>query len=744
VLDFAYRGIETRVSTPFERGFKESGCVFCGNCLSVCPTGAMIENERMGKGREWELKRTETVCPYCGVGCNIVLHTKNNMVVRVTSPEDSPNEGWLCVKGRFGFDFVNSEERLKVPLTRKDGVLKEATWDEALEYVASRLNDIKKKHGSDAIGGFASAKCTNEENYLFEKFMRCAIGTNNVDHCARLCHAPTVVGLAKAFGSGAMTNTIKELEGADCIFVVGSNTTETQPVTALRIKKAKSNGAKLIVADPRKTELAEMADVWLRLRNGSDTALINGIMCAILRNGWENRDFIDQRTEGFEALREHLKSISMKEIERITGISMDEIERAAKLYANSGRSSIVYCMGITQHICGTDNVLALADLAMLCGQIGRESCGINPLRGQCNVQGACDFGALPEFFTGYQRTDDEKALERFERAWDTKLSREKGMTIEEMLHGAEEGSLKALYIMGENPVMSDPNSRRTIKDLEALDFLVVQDIFLTETAELADVVLPTACFAEKEGTFTNTERRVQRVRKAIEPPGIAKTDFDIICELSKKMGYPMSFDSPEKVMEEMASLTPSYGGISYERLEKEDLQWPCPSKEHHGTKYLHKDSFSRGKGRFYAVGYRAPAEMPDDEYPFLLSTGRVLYHFHTGTMSRKSRGINEVFPEAVVEINPEDADSLGLSEHETVRITSRRGSVNVKARITDRVPKGEIFMPFHFRKSAANVLTNDALDREAKTPEYKIAAVRIERMSETYNNLQGDNADAVT
>jgi formate dehydrogenase alpha subunit len=562
--------------------------------------------------------------------------------------------------------------------------------------------------------------------------MRCAVGTNNVDHCARLCHAPTVVGLAKAFGSGAMTNSIEELERADCIFVIGSNTTETQPITAMRIKRAKSGEAKLVVVDPRRTELAELADIHLQLNHGSDTALINAMMSVILRQGLEDREFIERRTEGFEDLEQHLKNFDLEEAERITGVRREDMAKAAELYAKSEKSSIVYCMGITQHTCGTQNVLALADLAMLCGKVGKESCGVNPLRGQCNVQGACDMGALPEFFTGYQRTDDEKAIERFEAAWGAGLSRDRGLTIEEMLHGAEDGKIRALYIMGENPVLSGPNSKRIQRALEKLELLVVQDLFLTETAELAEVVLPASCFAEKDGTFTNTERRVQRVRKALEPPGKARTDLEIICDISAKMGYPMSYESPkkvispEKVMKEISSLTPIYGGISYKRLQKESLQWPCPSRKHPGTKYLYRDDFSRGKGRFHPVVYRPPVELPTRDYPFILSTGRVLYHFHTGTMSRKNMGINEVFPEAILELNPKDAAELRVNDGEEVRVLSRRGEVLVKARITERVMRGVVFMPFHFRESPANVLTNDSLDPVSGIPELKVCTVRVE------------------
>jgi len=716
-----------RNKRPAKGSFADSGCVYCGNCLSVCPTGAMVENDQPEKGREREMRQTSTICPYCGVGCSITMHTMDNRVIRVSSPHSSLNDGWLCVKGRSGFYFVNSEERLKAPMIRKDGVLVEVGWDEAMDWVTSKLLDIRKEHGGRAIAGFASAKCTNEENYLFQKFMRCAIGSNNVDHCARLCHAPTVVGLAKAFGSGAMTNTIGELERADCIFVVGSNTTETQPITAMRIKRAKSRGAKLIVADPRRTELAELADVHLRLSHGSDTALINAIMAIILAEGWEDREFIEQRTENFQDLEKLLRDFDVGEAERITGVRAEDMRRAAELYAQSRNSSIVYCMGVTQHTCGTRNVLAIADLAMLCGKIGRESTGVNPLRGQCNVQGACDVGALPEFFPGYQRVGDERATELFERAWGKELSRERGLTVEEILQSAEDGEIRALYIMGENPMISDPDRDRTEKALRSLELLVVQDIFLTETAELADVVLPAACFAEKDGTFTNTERRVQRLRKALEPPGQAREDMKIICDISTRMGYPMRYERPENVMEEISSLIPNYGGISYERLEDGGLQWPCPSTASPGTKYLHGDKFSRGRGRFHPVTYSPPAELPDERYPILLSTGRVLYHFHTGTMSRRSPGINSVFPEAIVEINPEDAEELGIAGGDHVRIISRRGSVVARANLSQKVSKGTAFMPFHFAEAPANALTGDALDEEAKTPEYKVSAVRIER-----------------
>ena len=524
-----------------------------------------------------------------------------------------------------------------------------------------------------------------------------------------------------------MTNSVAEIEDADVIFVIGSNTTENHPIVALHVKRAvRFQGAKLIVADPRRIELTEFADLHVRQAYGSDVALLNGLMHIILKEGLQDADFVATRTEGIEDLKRAVEEYTPESVSQITGVAVEDLYEAARLYATAEKATILYAMGITQHTTGTDNVLALANLAMLTGNMGKESTGVNPLRGQSNVQGACDLGALPNVYPGYQKVIEPEVCRKFEQAWGVELSDAVGLTVVEMMDAAEEGRLKAMYIVGENPMMTDPDLAHIKEGLGRLDFLVVQDMFMTETAELADVVLPAASFAEKEGTFTNTERRVQRVRKAIEPIGDSRSDWEILCDLATRMGYPMSYASPSEIMEEIASLTPSYGGMHYDRLEGEGLQWPCLDRSHPGTKYLHKDRFARGLGKFHAVKYIEPRELPDDEYPMVLSTGRVLYHFHS-VMSRKAPGLNEIYPEGTVEINPEDAERLGIRNGEMARVTSRRGSVLAKAEVKQTPPAGTVFMTFHFREAAANLLTIRALDPVAKIPEYKVCAVRVDR-----------------
>ena len=527
-----------------------------------------------------------------------------------------------------------------------------------------------------------------------------------------------------------MTNSIGEIRNADCIFVIGSNTTENHPVIALQVKAAvREKGAKLIVADPRRIDLVDFAHLWLSQKPGTDTALINGMIHAILSRGWQNRAFIEERTEGFEALTESVQEYSPGSVEKITGVPAADIVEAARLYSQSPNSSILYAMGITQHVTGTQNVLALANLSMVTGQIGKPFSGVNPLRGQNNVQGACDMGGLPNVYPGYQRVDDEAVRKKFEKPWGVSLSPKPGLTLMEMMQGVADGKVKALFILGENPLLSDPNANKVKDELKHLDLLVVQDIFLSETAELAHVVLPGVSFVEKDGTFTNSERRVQRVRQAIEPLGNARPDWQILCDLSSRLGYPMKYSSPAAIMEEVASLTPSYGGIRYSRLEGLGLQWPCPTLEHPGTPFLHKDKFTRGKGKFHVTPYVPAPELPNEEYPFLLTTGRVLYHYHT-VITRKSKGLSEIYPEGVVEINPEDAVRLGIQpDNGLVEVASRRGKVNVKARVSDRLPPGVVFMTFHFKEAAANLLTLDALDPIAKIPEFKVCAVKVEKLA---------------
>jgi formate dehydrogenase alpha subunit len=602
-------------------------------------------------------------------------------------------------------DFIGNNKRLTTPLIKRNGTFETATWDEATSYIADRLTEIKKQNGPNSIAGLSSAKCTNEENYIFQKFIRAVIGTNNVDHCARLCHASTVAGLARAFGSGAMTNSIDELKNAACIFIIGSNTSEAHPVLALNIKEAVvKNGTRLVVADPRQIDIARFAELYIAQKPGTDVALINAMMNVIISEKLLDTDFIKERTEGFEELAEIVKDLTPEKAEKITTIPAEKIRQAARIYAGASTSSIVYSMGITQHTTGTDNVLSLANLSMITGNVGKESTGVNPLRGQNNVQGACDLGALPNVYPGYQSVEDSKIQAKFEKGWSKKLSPNKGLTVVEMLHAVETGDIKAIYIMGENPALSDPNLNRTRKALEMVDFLVVQDIFLSETAEYADVVLPSACFAEKNGTFTNTERRVQRIRTAVPPPGQAKNDWQIICDISTKLGCKMSYDSAVKIMDEIASLTPIYGGMSFERIDSVGLQWPCLDKNHPGTKYLHKGKFTRGKGKFHPVEFRAPVESPDKKFPFILTTGRQLYQFHTGTMTRKSATINQVSPTGYVEIHIEDADRLGIKDGDTVEVSTIRGKVSTLAKVTKNIEKGWLFMPFHFHEGPANML----------------------------------------
>ena len=703
---------------------EESGCQFCGACVDVCPTGALTEwiNKWEGDAE----RRVLSTCPYCGVGCQLELLVKKDRIIGVSPKGNGTvNKGQACVKGKFGIiEYVHHRDRLTSPLIRKNGNFVEATWDEALDLIAERMGN----YNPNEVAVISSAKCTNEENYVAQKFARVVLGTNNVDHCARLCHASTVAGLAQSFGAGAMTNSIDEIKQAKCILAIGTNTTDAHPVIGMDVKNSTKNGTKLIVANPREIELVQYAALWLQQNPGSDVALLMGMMRVIVDENLYDKDFIESRCENFDAFRDSLKEFDLERVEEITGIPKDKIVEAARIYATDKPSTILYAMGITQHTHGTDNVIATANLAMLTGNVGKPSTGVNPLRGQNNVQGACDLGALPNVFTGYQAVVNEDIRKKFEDAWGTYLPREIGLTLTEMFEAAHKKEIKAIYLIGENPILSDPDARHVKESLETLDFFVVQDIFMSETAQLADVVLPSASFAESDGTFTNTDRRVQRVRKAVEPIGKSKPDWEITCQLAQKMGTKgFDFQDPSQIMDEMATLTPSYRGISFKRLENGGIQWPCPDNKHPGTPILHTEKFTRGKGKFIPLEYRPPAELPDDDYPLLLTTERSRYHFHTGTMTRKVSGLDTLVSEGMVEINPKDASALGISDGEMVKVISRRGDVLAKAKVTEVSPVKVVTMNFHFAESPTNQLTNPALDPVAKIPEFKVCAVKLEK-----------------
>lgn len=683
----------------------------------------------------FELKYTPNICPYCGCGCGLNIVTLNGKIKGVEGWKRHPvNEGKLCPKGNFSYQFVQSKDRLKHPLIKKNGKFIEISWDKAVDIIVSKLNEYRKEN-PNSIAFLASARCTNEENYILQKFARVAIGTNNIDHCARLCHAPSVAGLAQTFGSGAMTNSILDIEEAESIFIIGSNTAEQHPIIWRRVLKAKNKGAKLIVADPRKTPTASLADIHLPIKPGSNIALINAMMNVIIEEGLEDTDFIKKRTKGFEKLKKVIEKYKPEKVEKIVGVPAKKIREAAITYAKADRATILYAMGITQHTTGTHNVISTANLAMLTGNIGKKGTGVNPLRGQNNVQGACDMGALPEFYPGYQKVTDKNAIEKMQKIWKCDdLSSEPGLTVVEMMDAAIDGKVKCMYIMGENPVLSDPDIKHVKKALKNLEFLIVQDIFLTETAEFADIVLPTTAWGEKNGTYTSTERRVQCIRKAADGPGEAKDDWRIICEIAKRMNVNgFEFNSTKEIFNEIRKVTPQYAGMNFKRLQKPGgLQWPCPDESHPGTPILHTEKFATpdGLGKFIPVEHEEPAELPDDRYPFILTTGRILFHYHTGTMTRRSETLDNEVSTGFVEINDKDASKLGIKDGEIVKVMTRRGEIKIPAKVTSKVREGVLFIPFHFVECAANMLTSTNYDPISKIPEFKVSAANIEKLED--------------
>ena len=711
------------VDAPFGSNYKETDCESCGNCASVCPTGALTLKREVHY-RDWEVKKVLTTCPHCATGCQYYLVVKDNRIVNVEPANGPSNHHRLCVKGRSGsFDFVHSKDRIKKPLIkdRSTGEFREATWEEAIGYTAERLMEIKKKYGPESLAGFACSRSANEDIYMVQKMVRTCFGTNNTDNCARVCHSASVAGLAKTLGSGAMTNPIHDItHDVDCILLVGSNPEEAHPVVGMQIRKAVKNGTRLIVVDPRDIGLAKYADIHLKLRPGTNVAFANGMMHVMIKEDLIDHDYISENAEGFEELKKITEEYTPDKVGEICHIDPERLTEAARMYATAKKAPIIYCLGVTEHSTGTEGVMSMSNMAVLCGKIGKSGCGVNPLRGQNNVQGACDMGAMPTDYPGYQKVDNEEVRKKFEKAWGVSLNPTPGLKATEVFPAAIEGRIHGLYICGEDPVVTDPDSHHVIKALESLDFFVIQELFMTKTAQYADVILPGVSYAEKEGTFSNTERRVQRIRKAVEPEGDMRPD------LMNAMGYPQPRLTSAQIMDEIASVTPSFGGISHARLDAgESLQWPCKDKDHPGTPIMHVGHPARGKALLYPAVYKPSQELPDEEYPFILMTGRILYHYNAAAMTARSPGLMDISGEGFIEINHRDAKRLNIMNGEKIRISSRRGEITATAHVGRKVSEGETWMPFHFPDSPVNELTNAALDDLARIPEYKVCAVKI-------------------
>ncbi|MEB2285119.1 MAG: formate dehydrogenase subunit alpha [Polyangiaceae bacterium UTPRO1] len=671
---------------------------------------------------------TPTTCPFCAVGCGLVLDVAAKRVVAVTpDPVHPVSRGQLCAKGWNAGPFLASPERLRQPLLRRNGRLQPAAWSTALAAAAEALAAARAEGGADAVGVIASARATNEDAFAAMKFARAVLGTNNVDHCARVCHAPSVAGLRRTLGSGAMTNPIADLDEADCLFVVGADVTENHTIIGGRILAAHERGIPLVVVDPRRTRLARAADLHVQLRLGTDIALVNGMLHAIFAHGWEDGAYLAARCENVAALQASVADWTPDAAARVTGVTAATIVAAARLYATSRRGWLAYGLGVTQHVSGTETVIALSNLALVTGNVGVIGGGVNPLRGQNNVQGACDMGALPDVYSGYQAVADENARRRFETAWGVALPTAPGRTSLAMQHAAHDGELKALVVIGQDPAVTDPGGRFVARVLERLDCLIVAELFLTETAKLADIVLPAASFAEKDGTFTSTERRVQRVRRALAPPGEARADWQILDALAARLGRPLGFRDAAGIFAEMAALTPSYAGMSYARLEaRGGLCWPCPTPTHPGTPRLHVEGCVRGRGRLIPVVHTPPAELPDADYPLQLTTFRLHHQYGSGSMTRRAPLLERENPRGLVWMHASDAARRRIATGAAVRVRSRRGEVTTRAVVSDDVPPGVVAMPYHFAEASPNLVTNDALDPIARMPELKVCAVAVE------------------
>ena len=750
VIGMAFRGHGSKVVFDFDQGMGHSTCVACGECVQVCPTGALMEKSLLddaGKRINYETKSVDTLCPYCGVGCQTKVHVKDNKILYVDGRDGPSNNNRLCVKGRFGFDYIHHPDRLKTPLIRRDGVAKdanmqirreeigkyfrEATWEEALARAASGLKSIHDRDGGDAIAGFGSAKGSNEEAYLFQKLIRQGFGTNNVDHCTRLCHASSVAALMEGINSGAVTAPFTAAKDADCIIVIGARPAENHPVAATYLKNAARRGAKLIVMDPRGQNqgIARYASHMLQFKPGRDVALLNAMLNVIVDEGMVDIQYVQAHTEGFEALKEKVKDFTPEKMEPITGIPAATVRDVARLYARSERSIIFWGMGISQHTHGTDNARCLIALAMVTGQIGRPGTGLHPLRGQNNVQGASDVGLIPMVFPDYQSVEDPVIRGKYEAFWKVELPPKSGLTVVEIMHAIKDGVIKGMYIMGENPAMSDPDVQHAREALAKLEHLVVQDIFVTETAWHADVILPASAHAEKWGTFTNTNRQVQIARPVLDPPGDARQDWALIQAIAQGAGLKWNYKHVSEVFTEMTQVMPSLANITWERLVREDsVTYPCDAPDKPGNEILFARGFptKSGRAKIVPADLLPPDEMPDAEYPLVLTTGRLLEHWHTGSMTRRASNLDSLEPEAIAGLNPREMDRMGVPPGGFIRVSTRRGEVVLKARADRDVAEGMVFIPFCFAEAAANLLTNPQLDPMGKIPEFKFCAAKVE------------------